>query len=126
MGTPHSDQVLAWEEGRRRALLAGDWDAVEAGLPAGLSYGHSTGAVDDKAAYLRKLREGLIRYQMLAFDGLRVTAGPGLALVQGEMRAQVLRAGELRSVASRFLTVWAPDEDGIWRLWAHQGTPHPA
>jgi len=117
------DEVLALEERRRQALLAGDWDAVAALLSEALVYVHSTGASDDRASYLRKLREGQIRYRQLAFEGLRVGGGPDLALVHGGMRAEVLKPEGVKAVASRYLVVWAREPDGRTRLLAHQGTP---
>jgi len=125
-GRPGTEQVLAWEERRRQALLANDWEAVGALLSERLSYVHSTGGGDDRASYLRKLREGQLRYQQIAFDGVRVDASADMALVHGGMRAEVLIGGGARTVSSLFLIVWAREPDGAWRLRAYQGTPRPA
>ena len=116
------DLVLQWEQRRREALLAGDSAALEALLSDALVYVHSTAARDTKDSYLRKIRDGVLRYLHLQFTDLTVQVSAGAALVTGLMTATVLKEGQEKNVRSAFLTVWLP-EDGGWRLRAHQGTP---
>lgn len=117
------DEVLAQEERRRQALLAGDWEAVAALLSEALVYVHSTGARDDRASCLHKLREGQIRYRQLVFEGLSVGGGPDIALLHGQMRAEVLKPEGVKAISSLYLAVWAREVDGVLRLVAYQGTP---
>lgn len=122
MVMPDKHTVLAWEAQRQQALLAGDLPALAALLSDALVYVHSTAVIDTKASYLAKLQSGAIRYISLAFEELTVHALGGAALVHGQLRATVRKEGTDKPVCSRFLTVWAPDGDGVWRLVAHQGT----
>jgi len=125
MDAPNETTVLAWEQRRREALLAGDAEALAPLLSEQLAYVHSTAVCDGKASYLAKLQGGTLRYGALALSELVVQAGPGVALVRGRMDATVVKDGQEKAVRSLFLTVWMP-EAGAWRLRAHQGTPLPA
>lgn len=119
------ERVLALEERRRQALLAGDLPALQGLLADDLFYVHSTGASDSKDSYLGKIASGGLRYLSLEFSDQRTQSLPFAATVCGRMSAQVLKDGQQKSVASLYLTVWGCDPDGVWRLHAHQGTPLP-
>jgi hypothetical protein len=118
--------VLALEERRRQAMLAGDGPALQGLLADELVYVHSTGACDAKASYLAKLTGGSLQYLELNFSELQVQWLGQAAVVSGRMAAQVSKDGQLKRVASLFMTVWACGNGGVWRLHAHQGTPLPA
>ena len=120
-----SKLVLALEERRRQALLAGDLDALQGLLADELVYVHSTGACDRKDSYLAKLSGGSLKYLALSFSELQVQLLPQAAVVSGRMAAVVSKDGQPKNVASLFMTVWACGSDGVWRLHAHQGTPQP-
>ncbi|MDO8458722.1 MAG: nuclear transport factor 2 family protein [Burkholderiaceae bacterium] len=123
-----TEAVLHWEQLRRDAMLAGDSAALEALLSDAVVYGHSTGARDTRDSYLRKIRDGALRYLRLELSDLQAQVTPGAALVTGTMRATVRKDGQDKQVSSVFLTVWVPepsDAGSAWRLRAHQGTPLP-
>ena len=118
--------VLALEERRRQALLAGDLPALQGLLADALVYVHSTGACDRKDSYLAKLAGGGLTYLELHFSELQVQLLQQAAVVSGRMAARVSKDGQPKNVASLFMTVWGCGADGVWRLHAHQGTPMPA
>ena len=123
-----SDAVLQREQLRRDAMLAGDSAALDALLSDALVYVHSTGVHDTRDSYLRKIRDGAMRYLRLELCDLQAQVLPGVALVTGTMQAMVLKGGQEKHVSSVFLSVWVPDPSdtcGAWRLRAHQGTPLP-
>jgi uncharacterized protein (TIGR02246 family) len=117
--------LLALEERRRQALLAGDLPALQALLAPDLSYVHSTGARDTRESYLAKLAGGSLQYLTLNFADPQVQLLAQAGVVTARMAAMVSKDGQRKSVASLFMTVWACDADGVWRLHAHQGTPLP-
>lgn len=119
-------EVLALEERRRQALLAGDLPALQRLLAEDLVYVHSTGACDGRDSYLAKLAGGSLQYLELDFSSLQVQVLSQAATVSGRMTALVSKDGQRKNVASLFMTVWARGVDGEWRLHAHQGTPLPA
>ena len=118
--------VLALEERRRQALLARDGQALNDLLADALVYVHSSGSCDNKESYLKKLTSGSLTYLKLNFSDCQVQTMPHFAVVSGRMDAQISLNGELKNVATLFMTVWGCDSDGVWRLHAHQGTPRSA
>jgi len=118
--------VLALEERRRQALLAGDLPALRGLLADDLVYVHSTGVCDRRDSYLAKLSGGSLKYLELNFSELQVQLLQQAAVVSGRMAAVVSKDGQRKNVASLFMTVWGCGADGAWRLHAHQGTPLPA
>ena len=118
--------VLALEERRRQALLAGDLPALQGLLADDLVYVHSTGACDRKDTYLAKLSGGSLKYLEVQFSDLHVQVLQQATVVSGRMAAVVSKDGQRKNVASLFMTVWGCGPDGAWRLHAHQGTPAPA
>jgi uncharacterized protein (TIGR02246 family) len=119
-------EVMALEERRRQALLAGDLPALLQLLAADMTYVHSTGACDRRDSYLAKLAGGSLRYLELDFAELQVQVLTQAATVTGRMTAAISKDGQRKHVTSLFMTVWARGVDGEWRLHAHQGTPLPA
>ncbi len=116
--------LLAAEESRRKAMLAGDTQALGDLLSDALLYVHSTGLKDSKQSYLEKLESGALRYESLAFAGPVATVLDGTGLVRAVMRATVLRSTVPCEVASSYLAVWRHTPAG-WRLEAVQATPLP-
>ncbi len=116
------DQELHALEARRRdAMLAGDVRALGELLAPELRYVHSTGTVDSRDSLLHRLATGAIVYRALELAPLTQTQCGDALIVAGEMRAQVLRGGELRKVFSSYLAVWRC-QDRRWQLAACQGT----
>lgn len=119
----HGTTVLALEERRRQAMLAGDVSTLQALLADDLAYVHSSGGLDTQASYLAKLADGRLRYLEVDLLELQVQCLREAAVVRGRMAARILMDGQPRTVASKFMTVWGRGADGNWRLHAHQGTP---
>lgn len=119
-----NEALLALEERRRTAMLAGDIAALQALLAPDLRYTHSTGASDTQRSLLAKLAGGQIAYRQLAFTQLAVQCTADAGTVAGEMHAEVLRDGLPRSVAACYLAVWL-QRAGAWQLAAFQGTALP-
>lgn len=115
------EAILALEEQRRSAMLAGDLGALESLLAPDLRYTHSTGTSDTRASLLAKLAGGQIAYRQLAFTQLAVQCTADAGTVAGEMHAEVVRDGLPRSVAACYLAVWLR-RAGAWQLAAFQGT----
>lgn len=123
--TAAEPELLALEARRRDAMRAADVPALRALLAPDLRYVHSTGTVDSRDSLLAKLAGGGLTYRRLDLAPLAVTRCGDAALIAGEMRAELLRDGQLRQVASSYLAVWrrqGPD----WQLTACQGTALPA
>lgn len=119
------ETILLLEQGRREAMLNADIDALQRLLAEDLVYVHSTGHVDSKLSYIGHIQRGDLRYRQLAMEGLTVRIVGPVALVHGQMRAQIEVQGQAHSMRSLFFTVWSAQDDGVWQLRSHQGTPRP-
>ena len=95
-------------------------------LAQDLVYVHSTGLSDRRDSYLAKLSSGSLKYLELNFSGLQAQLLQHVAVVSARMAAAILKDGQRKELASCFMTVWACEADGVWRLQAHQGTALPS
>ena len=126
MNTNLSSAVLAAEQQRCAAMLANDLGALDAVLDPRLTFHHSNGGVDDKAALMTKMAAGRIAYVSIDWSEDIVIALAGdAALLAGRMLTVVFVEGVEKRLDNRVLEVWA-NTDGVWRLVAFQSTPIPA
>lgn len=119
-----AEVLLALEEKRRGAMLAGDTQTLLALLDPKLRYVHSTGVCDSREGLLNKLTTGQIVYRQLSLANLTASLEEHVGVVTGEMHAQVLRGGELRSVNACYLAIWL-NRAGKWQMVALQSTALP-
>ena len=127
MGTTHDGavaEVLAAEEARYGAMIAGDLAALERLLADDLLYTHSTAVTDTKAAYLAALRSGKYRYRAVRREGVTVRVFGGTAIVNGRSHIDVDVDGTPKALANVFLNVWVKNPSG-WQMTAWASTPVP-
>jgi ketosteroid isomerase-like protein len=118
--------VRAADDARVAATVAGDRAKMNAVYSNDLRYAHSTGKVDNKAAYIEALvtREAIytaIDYQERNF----VQVAPTIVLMNGRGIFKVATGGQRQDLDLRFLGVWR-EEQGTWRLVAWQSNRQPA
>ena len=115
--------ILAAEQRRCEAMLSGDGAALARLLDPGLHFGHATGAVDDRDAYLAKMAAGRIRYVGIAWAEEQITVlAADAAMLTGRMTTDVRVEGVEKRLDNRVITIWSRAE-GEWRLLAFQSTP---
>jgi hypothetical protein len=119
--------LVAAEHDRRAAIVRNDIDAIEAMTADIFHYAHINGMVEDRDAYLSRLRAGLVRTPATSARDMRVRLRQGYALLDGISRiAFEWTAGEARGVIETlFLSVWEV-QDGRWKIAAYASTPLPA
>jgi hypothetical protein len=118
--------VRAADEERVAATIAADPRRLDAIYSDQLHYAHSSGKVDDKAAYLNSLLTKATVYQ--AFDYKQrdfIPAGPGVVLMKGRVIVHVLSNGQKVENDLNYLAVWR-EENGKWRFMAWQSCRNPA
>jgi len=124
-GKKNAGDVQAQEDRWVAALKVNDMAALEKLLSPELVYTHSTGIVEDKAAYLGKLKSGDQKYDGVEYSDVK-TQLLGRAIV---MSATVRMTGATKGVPFdnklKMLHVWAREKDGSWQLVAHQTTKLP-
>lgn len=118
-------RLIEADDERCRAMLANDLDALSLVLGDDVIYTHSSAVVDDKAAYLDSLRQGLTRYLTLDRKEMNVRLygqmpGAGYwAIMHGHVVMKIEVKGKQKDLNSRFQSVWI-ERDGRWQMvsWA--------
>ena len=118
-------EIHAVEAARRRAYLAGDYDAVGRLLADDFFLTNAQGVTRDKKGVIALFRSGDMRVQSLEFDDVVVRPLGDVAVVTGRSRAVESFRGEDRSGEQRFTRVYVK-RDGRWLLWVYQLTRVPA
>ena len=102
-------------EALRDAMLNGDRVALETLTAPALTYGHSSGTIEDKSAFVEALASGKSDFVSINLSNQTISIVDDIALVRHELR------GELASgpVNLGVLLVWQKRK-GTWLLLARQ------
>lgn len=126
--TPGADPgaaVLAAEDARFAAMVAGDPEGLRRALADDLQYVHSTGAAESRSELIASITSGRMRYA--AVTGLErqvVMLAPEAALVRGTGRFEVVAGATPLDLKLRYQAVYGREE-GAWRLRSWQSVRQP-
>jgi len=112
-----NDAVLAADDARLNALIAGDFDALDRLLAADLVFVHTKGERDDKKTYLDSLRSGRIRYRAITRSETSVKVTGDVGILCGAVTLHATIDNDNRSMPVRYMSVWARHAGG-WQLLA--------
>jgi hypothetical protein len=117
--------VRAADEERIAATKSADSKRLAAIFSDQLRYAHSSGKVDDKAAYVKSLTTRATVYESFDYkERTFMPAGPGVVLMYGRL---IVKAGERGQVVANdlnYLAVWR-NENGAWRFLTWQSCKNP-
>jgi hypothetical protein len=113
------ERVRELEEQRYGAMLRADLATLDRLLDDGLTYTHSSGAVDTKASYLAGVRDKTWEYKTISRENERVVVRAGCALVFCRLRIELSVRGTPKKVDSNALAVWIQDEQQYRLLAVH-------
>lgn len=103
----------------RQAMLAGDRMGLEKITSSSLTYGHSTGKIEDQAAYVEALASGRSDFKTMDIREQTVNIAKDVALVRHKFTAELTENGQTNLVSLGVLLVWHK-EQGEWKLLARQ------
>jgi hypothetical protein len=113
------------EDALYQAMIALDYAALDDILSDDVSYIHSTGVMESKAAYLAGLRDGLYEYGAIACISSKTMPYPRVAFTTGVIEMCVGAKGSGKSVIRlRHVLIWR-EEEAVWRLLLRQATRVP-
>ena len=112
-------EVEAAVDALTQALLAGDGPALEVLTHDGLSYGHSSGLVQDKAAFIEPLATKRASFPSIALSDRSVSVVGDDAIARHVFTGESVANGKTAPVHIGVLQVWHR-EGGRWRLLARQ------
>lgn len=99
----------------RKAMLDGDKAALESLTAAELSYGHSSGVIEDKDAFVDALVTGKSDFTEINLTNQTITVAGNVAIVRHEMHGKANN----NPVNIGILLVWQGKGDN-WKLVARQ------
>ncbi len=117
--TKDQKEVSEAVEKLKKAMLDADAPALQALTADALSYGHSSGAIEDKTTFINALTSGQSDFKTLEISGQQITIAGKTALVRHNMTADIQDKGKDVMVKLGVLLVWQKQKDG-WKLLARQ------
>jgi ketosteroid isomerase-like protein len=107
-------------EALRKALLAADKGQIEVLTAAQLSYGHSSGKVQNKAEFVDGVMTRKAVVKSIEFPNLSVSVAGGAAITRHIWMSESETDGKPNKTRIGVLAVWQK-QDGGWKLLARQG-----
>ena len=108
-----SAAVEAW----RKAIIAADRSALDKLTAAELSYGHSSGRLENKAEFIEALVSGKSSFSAIELEGQTVNVVDKIAIVRHVFNGTRRKEGDKVKLFN--LTIWLQQQDQ-WKLVARQ------
>jgi ketosteroid isomerase-like protein len=102
-----------------QAMLHKDIPGLEALTAANLSYGHSSGKIQDKKAFIADIETGKSAFKTLEMQNQTITLSGDTALVRNHFSAQALNGTEVVPTEIENLQIWQK-QHGKWLLVGRQ------
>lgn len=112
-------KVSAAVEKMRLAMISGDRAALESIAASDLSYGHSSGKVEDKAAFVESIASGKSDFVSIDLNEQTIKVAGKTAVVRHKLSAQTNDGGKAGTVNIGILLVFQK-KHGNWKLLARQ------
>ena len=120
-----AEGVKAAEKSWASATVAGNEATLGQVLADDLTYTHSNGDTDNKAAYISNLKTGARKYHKLDHESMDVRLYGNTAILTATAQVETSQKGGSATPAHlRFIHVWV-FENGRWQLVAHQSLRLP-
>lgn len=117
--TKSENEVADAVEQLRIAMVDADSAMLEKLTLPKLSYGHSSGHIDDHTAFVQKIVSGKSDFVTLEFADQTITINKNVALVRHKLNAQTNDSGVPGEVHLTVLLIWQKLH-GQWKLLARQ------
>lgn len=111
-------------EALRQAMIAGNAAQLDALTAAELSYGHSSGTMENKAEFIAKLASGKSDFVTMELTNQQIRIVGDVALVRHDLHADIKDGGVPNRIHLGILLVWQL-QDGQWKLLARQAFKYP-
>lgn len=112
------------EEARYTSIVEKRYEDFAKLVHPDLIYTHTSGVTDSKASYLEKLFAGFYDYRWIKHPIYTIKIVDHLALVFGEMHADLVAGNVNKNLSNKSLSIWKKENDQ-WLFYAYQPTPLP-
>lgn len=117
--------VAAAVENLRQAMVSGDRNALSNIAAEDLSYGHSSGLLEDKAKFVEAIASGKSNFVKIDLTEQTIKVVRKTAIVRHNLFAETNNAGSTPgTVKLAILTIWQK-QGGNWKLLARQAVKVP-
>jgi ketosteroid isomerase-like protein len=123
--TPDEKQVADRVETLRKAMISADKAALGDLTAEELSYGHSSGKVEDKAAFIEELVKGRSVFTTITLSDQTIKVAGNTAIVRHHLVADTNNNNVPGKADIFILLVWQK-QNGQWKLLARQAVKKPA
>ena len=103
----------------RNAMVNGDKAVLEKITDEKLSYGHSSGHIDDKKVFVDKLTNGSSDFVTIDLTEQTISISEKVAVVRHTLKAKTNDGGKPGEVNLKVLLIWQKEKGG-WKLVARQ------
>lgn len=117
--TKEEREVSDAVEQLRTAMINGDKPILEKLTSDKLSYGHSSGHIDDKKEFVEKLSSGASDFVTLDLTEQTISISDKVAIVRHTLNAKTNDGGKPGEVHLKILLIWQKQKGG-WKLLARQ------
>lgn len=122
--TTDEKNVLAAVEKMRLAMISGERKALENIAANDLSYGHSSGKLEDKATFVETIASGKSDFVEITLSNQTVKVTGNTALVRHQLDAKTNDGGKPGEVHLGILLVWQK-QGKTWKLLGRQAYKLP-
>ena len=117
--------VAAAVETMRKAMVDGDRAALEAIAADGLSYGHSGGALENKAEFVEKIASGNSDFVSITLTDQTIYVSGKTAIVRHKLAAETNDKGKGPGTVKLSILLVFQKEGKSWKLLARQAVKQP-
>lgn len=117
-------KVAAAVEKLRLAMISGDRTELDNSAAPTLSYGHSSGKIEDKTAFVESIASGKSDFVEIEFRNQSIQISGKTATVRHELHAKTNDGGKPGEVHLGILLVWQK-QGKVWKLLARQAFKLP-
>ncbi len=117
--TKEEKQVAAAVETLKKAMIDGNKTALENISSDALTYGHSSGKLQDKAAFVDAIASGQSDFVTISLTDQTITVKDQTAIVRHKLSAETNDGGKPGTVNIGVMLVWVK-EKGEWKLLGRQ------
>lgn len=111
--------VAAIVETFRQAMINGNTSELERLTASELSYGHSSGVIEDKTAFVESLATGKSDFVTINLTDQTIKIANDVALVRHKLFGEINDGNKANTVKLGVLLIWQKQK-GEWKLLARQ------
>ena len=122
--TKNEQSLLAAVDQLKNAMVSGDRSVLEAISATDLTYGHSSGKLEDKATFVETIASGKSDFVSIELKNQTVKITGKTAIVRHELHAKTNDGGKPGEVHLGIMLVWQ-QQGKDWKLLARQAYKLP-